>query len=102
MKQTLADHLGLKHHLGLKPVVTAKCADATATANIIFTGTDASLLFRMPPKEYALLPEPDHHALFLALQGRMFIVEVQPVEPGDIDQAQFVATNIWDPVVAFY
>ncbi|CAN0857623.1 hypothetical protein LINGRAHAP2_LOCUS6841 [Linum grandiflorum] len=82
--------------------VLAKCADATATANIIFSGKAAALLFRMSPEEYVVLTEPAQQALLLALQGRMFIVEVQPVELPDIERARFVATNLWDPVAAFY
>ncbi|CAN0857622.1 hypothetical protein LINGRAHAP2_LOCUS6841 [Linum grandiflorum] len=56
----------------------------------------------MSPEEYVVLTEPAQQALLLALQGRMFIVEVQPVELPDIERARFVATNLWDPVAAFY
>ncbi|CAN0881418.1 hypothetical protein LINGRAHAP2_LOCUS14231, partial [Linum grandiflorum] len=80
----------------------ARCSDATATTNIIFSGTAASLLFQMLLEEYVLLSEPQEHALLDGLQGSMFIVEVRPVEPGDMVQTRFIATNIWDPVAAFY
>ncbi|CAN0871675.1 Replication protein A 70 kDa DNA-binding subunit B [Linum grandiflorum] len=80
----------------------AKCADSTATTNILFCGAAASLLFRMPPEEYVMLTEAEQQALLNALQGHLFIVEVRPAEPGDMERAQFIATTIWDPVTAFY
>ncbi|CAN0897201.1 Replication protein A 70 kDa DNA-binding subunit E, partial [Linum grandiflorum] len=80
----------------------AKCADSTATTNILFCGAAASLLFRMPPEEYVMLTETEQQALLNALQGHLFIVEVRPAEPGDMERAQFIATTIWDPVTAFY
>ncbi|CAN0918197.1 hypothetical protein LINGRAHAP2_LOCUS30729, partial [Linum grandiflorum] len=36
------------------------------------------------------------------LQGAVFIVEVRPAGPADMVRTQFIATNIWDPVAAFY
>ncbi|CAN0915425.1 hypothetical protein LINGRAHAP2_LOCUS29124, partial [Linum grandiflorum] len=80
----------------------AKCADATATTNILFSGTTASLLFRMQAAEYVLLTVAEEDALMASLHGHLFIVEVFPVEPGDNNRAWFFATNIWDPVAAFY
>ncbi|CAN0847796.1 hypothetical protein LINGRAHAP2_LOCUS5176, partial [Linum grandiflorum] len=79
-----------------------RCSDATSTTNILFSGTTASLLFRMSPEEYILLSEPYEHALLNGLHGYMFIVEVRPAEPGDMVRTRFIATNIWDPVAAFY
>ncbi|CAN0900852.1 hypothetical protein LINGRAHAP2_LOCUS21070 [Linum grandiflorum] len=54
----------------------AKCADATATTNILFSGPAASLLFRMQPAEYVLLTVAQEDALLASLQGHLFIVEV--------------------------
>ncbi|CAN0873679.1 hypothetical protein LINGRAHAP2_LOCUS10443, partial [Linum grandiflorum] len=82
--------------------VVVRCSDATTTINILFSGAAASLLFRMLPKEYVLLSEPQENALLTGLQGAMFIVEVRPAEPADMVRTQFIATNIWDHVAAFY
>ncbi|CAN0837904.1 hypothetical protein LINGRAHAP2_LOCUS1921 [Linum grandiflorum] len=80
----------------------AKCADATATTNILFSGPAAALLFRMQPAEYVLMTVAQEDALLASLQGHLFIVEVRAAEPGDIGRARLIATNIWDPVAAFY
>ncbi|CAN0917102.1 hypothetical protein LINGRAHAP2_LOCUS30095 [Linum grandiflorum] len=80
----------------------AKCADATATTNILFSGATASLLFRMQPAEYVLLTVVEEDALLASLHGYLFIIEVHPVEPSDINRARFVASNIRDSVAAFY
>ncbi|CAN0899623.1 hypothetical protein LINGRAHAP2_LOCUS20380 [Linum grandiflorum] len=79
----------------------AKCADATATTNILSSSAAATLFFRMQSAEDLLLTVAQEDALLASLQGHLFIVEVRAVEPGDIDRARFIATNIWDPVAAF-
>ncbi|CAN0904893.1 hypothetical protein LINGRAHAP2_LOCUS23355 [Linum grandiflorum] len=82
--------------------VIATCADATATTDIMFTGTSANMLFRMPVYEYALLDSVSENALMLTLHDRMFVIEMRSLGTSATRPAPFVATAIWDPVAAFF
>ncbi|CAN0881797.1 hypothetical protein LINGRAHAP2_LOCUS14438, partial [Linum grandiflorum] len=58
--------------------------------------------FTSLPEEYVLLSEPQENVLLTGLHSVVFIVEVRPAEPANMVRTQFIATNIWDPVAAFY